>query len=506
MADFTPYSTAVPYFGILPQWASPDDAQRIASYQTYEEIYWNVGELQVTANGSEPIHIPAPRAILEATHRFLAVGWTPVVQGGATPEAKDLCIGAFTRLAKRETLGSKFSTQKRYGLIRGDAMFYITADPEKEEGSRISIHELDPASYFPIYDIENLDRIVGCHLVEQVTEGDKEVIRRQTYRKEVNDDGVATGVITSELALFEMAGWDDRNGAKPEDIKKIKQLEEPTPLPAPITQLPVYHWKNTRNPADPFGSSLFRGLERMAQGIDQTITDQDLSVALTSLGVYVTDSGSPQNDEGEDVDWIIGPGRVVEVSTGATFKRVQGITTVQPSLDHANYLEDKMREGAGVPSLAIGDVDVQTAESGIALSIRLAPLLVANSERELEILGVMDQMLYDLQTMWFPAYEGLNFDPTISVTSMVKDPMPENRQAVLDEILSLLDADAITIDMAVVRLTKLGWEFPTDALKLLMEQKKAKAAASDPFGARVADEITAADANTDPNADPNADA
>ena len=40
----TPYSTVAPYFGAPPTWLTEMDAQRIMSYQIYEQIYWNVPE------------------------------------------------------------------------------------------------------------------------------------------------------------------------------------------------------------------------------------------------------------------------------------------------------------------------------------------------------------------------------------------------------------------------------------------------------------------------------
>lgn len=489
MADFTPYSTATPWIRDLPQYLSPDDAERIGAYTLYEQMYWGVpGAFELTQVGTEgdPIYVPSARAIIEATNRFLAVDWDFYVdETVGTPEEQAVAKAAFFRLFKRENMWSKFATQKRYCLIRGDALWHIVADEAKPEGSRISIYELDPASYFPIYDIDNLDRIIGCHIVDVVEEGDTEVIRRQTYRKQLDAFGVTTG-ITSELALFEMNGWDDRNGAKPEDIKRISILKPETLLPEQITQLPVYHIKNIRNPGDPFGSSQIRGVERLAAAINQTISDQDLAVALAGLGVYVTDSAAPTNDDGEEVNWLISPGRVVEVTPGSKWDRVQGITTVQPSLDHAKYLEDKMREGAGVPAIATGDVDVQAAESGIALFLRLAPLLAANAEKETEMLGIYDQMLYDLQMMWFPAYEGINM-ANVVVSSVVADAMPANREARIQEIIQLATSTPplISLEMAQAELSKLGYEFGATAATDIVTQTARLAAANDPFAQRM---------------------
>jgi hypothetical protein len=71
-------------------------------------------------------------------------------------------------------------------------------------------------------------------------------------------------------------------------------------------------------------------------------------------------------------------------------------------------------------------VDSTTAESGVALALKMAPLLASNAEKELEIIGKTDQMLYDLQTMWLPAYEGVNLDGVI-VESRVDNPLPRNK-------------------------------------------------------------------------------
>lgn len=499
MADnFTPYSSAKPWMTGAPVWLSQEDFERIQSYTVYEQMYWNVPDtFKLTQLGSEddPIYVPNPKVIIEAILRFLCVGWDITVDptiGSDADRAK--AVYEFRRLMKREKLQSKFMSQLRYSMIRGDALWHITADPLKPEGSRLSIHELDPASYFPIYDIDDLDKLVGCHLVDSIIEKDSEgketeLIRRQTYRKQQDDDGMFTGKITSEIRLFELTGWDDRS-LEPQDLVQIKVIQEEMELPDPISQLPVYHWKNIRNPADPFGSSQLRGLERLFAAVNQTISDQDLAVALAGLGVYATDANDPVDDDGNRVGWLIGPGRVVSVNPGSKFERVQGLTTVTPSLDHIKYLESKILEASGVPDIAVGAVDVQVAESGIALSIKMSPLLAGNAEKELEIIGTTDQMLYDLQTMWFPAFESISFGEVI-VESIVDDAMPKNREAAVDEIVRLATSTPplITIEEAREHLSELGYELSDAAADAIYEQLAVIANNSDPFGARMGDEL-----------------
>jgi hypothetical protein len=488
----TPYSTATPYFsGKPPGFASDEDVERLQAYQTYEEMYWGESTIGIEVEDGDPIRVPTTRIIIEAIHRFLAVGWDFNVIGSGAE--KDNATVAFKKLFKREEIRSKVSSAKRWGLVRGDAMLHVIADPSKPAGSRLIVEELDPGTYFPIYDDDDQAKIVGCHIVDQfVIPGSDDVIaRRITYRKSQDDSGAFTGRVTSAIAAYELAGWDDRSDG---DIKLLAVIQEETELPPQITALPVYHWRNTRNTGYTFGSSAIRGIEKVLKAIDQVVTDEDISLALTSLGVYATDSGEP------DGGWVIGPARVVNLQKDTDFKRVAGITSVQPNQDHITYLENKARAGAGVPSIAAGDVDVASAESGVALALKLMPLLAANAERELDMIAVLDHMLFDLQTMWFPAYEGLSFGENVIVESTVNDPMPVNRQATLDEIVMLWTNDLITIDMAIQRLESIGWSFPEGAASLLLTQMSTKATATDAFAARLADEEAVTDAtDTDPD-------
>lgn len=481
----------------MPSWLGAADAERIASYQLYEDMYWNMPDTyKLMQRGSEanPIYVPSARVIIDATNRFLAKDWDYVIDPRVgTPADREAIHAALQRLFKREMIWAKFGTQKKYGLIRGDAVWHIIADPTKPAGRRLSVYEVDPASYFPIYLDDDLDRLVGCHLVDQVEYDKKTVIRRQTYRRDLT-----TGVITTELALFESAAWDDRDitpyapgtgGAGPK-LKLLKQLVPVTALPATITALPVYHIKNSRTPASPFGSSELRGLERIAAAVNQAISDQELSLAMDGIGLYATTSGPPVDADGNETSWILGPGRVVELDAEAEFKRVSGVTSL-PALEHVKFLLEEQRRAAGVPDIAAGMVDVTVAESGIALQLQLSPLLAKNAEKEAEMLGVYDHMLYDLVHAWLPTFEGVGGE--VEVASIVADPMPVNHEKRVDELLKLVAANIITAAYAREKLTELGYDFPENmGADVVMEQAAlSEAVAGDPFMTRVASELDA---------------
>lgn len=491
----TPYTTARQFIATLPSWLGQADAERIAAYQLYEDMYWNMPDtFKLMQRGSDtaPIYIPSARVIIEATNRYLAKDWDYVIDPRiGTPADRELIDAQLKRLFKRELMWAKFSTQKRFGLIRGDAVWHIVADPTKAPGKRLSVYEVDPAAYFPIYQDDDLDRLVGCHLVDQIEYASKTVIRRQTYRKDP-----VSGVITSELALFESAKWDDRDltpytdgTSKANTLKLIAQLQPVTPLPPQITALPVYHIKNNRTPGSPFGSSELRGLERISAAVNQAISDQELSLALDGIGLYATTSGPPVDADGNETNWTLGPGRVVELDATADFKRISGVQSL-PGLEHIKFLLSEQRRGAGVPDIAAGMVDVTVAESGIALALQLSPLLAKNAEKEQEMLGVYDHMLYDITHAWLPTFEGFTI-ADVEVTSIVSDPMPINRKDRIDEILKLVAGGLVSAAYAREKLIELGYEFPENMGADIVQEITAisEARSFDPFASRVASEL-----------------
>lgn len=502
---FTPYSTVVPLMGALPSWLTAQDAIRLESYRLYDQMYWSVPEtFKLTWRGGEdnPIYVPSAKIIIEACNRYLAVGFDYTLQGapgGGGDATKAAARLALDTLFRRERFYSKFSTAKRYGLIRGDAILHLKADPAKPAGRRISIMEVDPGSYFPIYEDQDPDKLVGVHLVDQWVpdplKPQEVVIRRQTYRKEVAGVG-ANATITSELTYWELGGWDDRLGSG----QKLKKMPGGTPvfaLPPQITSFPVYLWRNQLEPLNPYGSSELRGLERISGAVNQAISDQELALALAGLGTYATNSASPVDENGDETDWVIAPASVVELKgtkADVFFERVDGIKSVTPSIDHLNWLWARIKESSATPDIATGVVDVAVAQSGIALILQMGPILAKNAEKEDEILGTADHLFYDLLNGWLPAYEGLAFDGVDAVPT-VGDPMPVDRSAVIGEIVALLSTVPPVISTETARAIlrdKLGYEFSDTEAVAVINEAADLAVARDPFAERLRQEQEAA--------------
>jgi hypothetical protein len=503
VVDLTPYSTAKPLMGPLDSWLTAADAERLAAYAIYDSIYRNVPEafrLVQRGDESNPIYLPSAKTLIEAKHRFLAKRWTYAIQPKrGTDQEKQALDLVLEQLFRREEMWSKFNTQKRWGMVRGDQVWHITGDLEKLEGSRISIYEVDPGAYFPIEDPWNPDKIYGVHLVEPVVNaGGKTVIKRQTYRK------TEQGTISYELSWWETGAWDDRDPdtkLKPVNGKEIPEGDDNAPitfeLDPRITQIPVYHVKNARTPNSSFGTSELAGYETLISGINQSISDEDLALALEGLGLYWTNSGPPVDEEGNEQNWKLGPGWVVEVDEGTTFGRVSGVTNVTAIQDHVSAIERSMRQAAGVPDIAVGNVNVQEAESGIALAFQMGPLIAGNEEKEAEILSVMDHLLYDLTTMWLPVYEGFTSDAR--AVSVVDDPMPVNRKAILEEVTTMLSTNPPLISAEYARTIlqeKLGYDFPDEMANTVVTEAQAIATArnADPWTLRAAQTLADAEA------------
>lgn len=492
---YTPYSSAVPFFsGAVPSGVPLWDQQRIQSYDVYEQFYWSHPEsFKIIIRGEDEaaIYLPDARTLIESTNRFLAVGFKYTILTGANDELNTLLQRTF----KRELFYTKFATQRRYGLIRGDAVWHITGDGNKELGSRLSFHEVHPGQYFPFFDDDG--RRNAVYLVDTVPDpkdATKSVNRRQAYRRTLDANGLPTGEITTELALFELGKWND-HFLKADDVKMLQLLRPEEALPPQITSIPVYHIPNTHNSGWPFGSSQLRGIDTVLQAIQQGTTDQALTVALGGLGVYVTDAGPPRDAAGAVSKWDMGPGQVTEVPAGSTLTRVGALASISPSVDHLNFIANKAQQGLGIPDIAAGTVDVAIAESGIALALKMAPILASNAEKEAGMLGIYDQMLFDITQMWIPAYEQMQVGPEVEVVSVVDDAMPKNRDAEIAETVLLHSENLITTEMAIDRLTDLGYKFPAGAEAKLLEQAAAKVAATDPFAARADNELNGNDSN-----------
>ena len=479
-AIFTPYTTVAPYLRGMPQWVPEEDAQRIASYQTYEEIYWNnptVFELVHRGSNERPIYIPNARTIVDTTAHFLLKG---LEIGFTDPEANADAALALQSFLRRERFYSKFNIAKHSGVVRGDFILHMTADPEKMEGRRISINSVDPASYFPVSDDDDLDRIDRVHLVEQFENEEEEiVVRKLSYWYE--GEGDLRTVWRSE-AIFEL---DD---AFEPDVTPLEVTIPPAALPPEVTTIPVYHFQNIGWQGQPYGSSELRGLERLLGAVNQSVSDEELALALEGLGVYGTDADSPTNENGDEVPWTIGPGKVIEHELGRKIYRVPGVGNITPSQDHIGYLEQKLFEASGTSEVARGAIDVGVAESGIALAIKFVPMAAKIEMRDQVGIDVLTQFFYDWKA-WHSAYEGPDFRE-LEILPSIGEKLPLNRKAIREELDSMLENKVISRAFYRQKMSELfDYEFPEDMENEIVNEEARLIEALDMMGARVNGEL-----------------
>lgn len=512
MVAQSPYATALELGAAgLPWVKSTEDGDRVRAYATYEDIYNNPKEAYkkiLRVDDGEEIgrrYIPAARSIVEGTNRYLAKGLTfvtdPRPDVPASPEQQALDLQFLQDTFTREEFMAKFLSMKRWMLTKGDGVFHVSADASKPEGTRVRITEIAPEFYFHIEDPVDSERVVGCYLVSVIKVGDDEIAQRLEYRRILTPEdsqafGIPIGQIYTKLGYYEVDGWDDRAqaGFTEDDLAPVdppafitasesgQALLAGLALPADITSLPVYHFRNRRKGTEPFGISELQGIETVLAGITQAATDQDMAIALAGIGVYVTDSGSPKNARGEDEDWVIAPASVLEIQPGSKFARVEGATNVDSLSKHWGMLEKAAQEASGTPDVAIGTVDVTIAESGIALAIRMAPVLSKNEETEVELQSKLNQMLFDLLNGWFPAYEGRPATGTV-VKALFSDPLPKDADAIVSRMAALVTAKIVSIQWAQDELKReLGYDFPADMLAQIASEQQQLL---DPTGARL---------------------
>jgi hypothetical protein len=498
MPEQGPYATAKPLLGPLPQWlADPQEQQRVASYDLYEAIYWTVPDtFKLMSRGTEdkPIYVPAARSITETLHRFMAPKVKFVVDPQfGTPNDQALATQVMTDLARRERIYSRFNANKRYGIMRGDWMFHLFADPEREPGSKLNVQTVDPGVVFPIYNPDNIDEVIGWHLIEPTKDsGGKDAIRRTTYRKQTGTGGPSPIDVTDEI--YKIDAWGGP-GMDPEDAP-LEVVNPPQTLPAPIDQLPIYHVQNFIEPGFFWGASEFRGLERIFAAVNQSISDEELALALEGLGCYATDAGTPVDDDGNEMAWNLGPGRVVETPPDKKFTRVTGVSQVTPYQDHLTYLHHVLDQAIGLSDVAKGSVDVKIAESGVALYLELAPLLARVEEKEQIVTDVVTNMLFDLPK-WIVAYEGGIFNSLMDTTRFIPvygDKVPQNKAAAVTELLAIASSTPQIVPMSYVRqkLRTLGYDDMPDEAALLTALAADQQVAADQQGARVDATINAA--------------
>lgn len=451
--DYNQWSTIKPFLasnGGLTSWVPQEDRDRVAAYEKYDQMYWNDPRQYAlrVLEGEQPIYIPNARTIVDTTAHYLLKGLEITCSGSANTKKR------LADFLKREAFYSRFHTAKQAGVVRGDFVFHMTGNPGKANHTRLSLNSVDPSSVFPIYDDDQPDKMIGCHIVVQYqrpNEPDKTFIRKLTYRLVENGESKR---ISREEGIWELEPtWFSSKAKLVRSTIPLGLLDER------ITTIPIYWFRNRHWEGEDFGSSELRGLETIASTISQGSTDVSASLSLEGLGVYATDGGRPVDNNGDETDWEVAPGRVMEVPSGSYFRRVEGVGSITPATDQIDYLESKINEAAGLSDVALGKVDAQVASSGIALAIKFIPTLAKIEIRDQLGIDILTQLFYDWKT-WYEVFEKDPLDGDI--IPVIGDKLPTDRIAKVNELNNMLDRRVISTNFYRVEMEKLGYKFPTN--------------------------------------------
>lgn len=470
-------------------WLPKVDRHRAQAYQKYDQMYWN-DNLQFAIRylaGEYPVYIPNARTVVDTTAHYYLKGLQVNVK---EPEKYTKTAEALAEFIKREMFYSTFHAAKHRGVTRGDYAFHLTGDPDKPDNKRLSLNSVHPSKVILDRDPDNDNRIIRAHLVEKVPhpqkdgewavkeliywyddgEGDSGEI---PYEDQVVREDPEPRASNTRRVLREERLWGTDKPWWDEDERELITVTLPeAALPDPIDCIPVYWFPNLGWDEGPYGYSELRGFETTFQSVSQVTTDQGTSLSLEGLGVYATDGGKPVNLQGQEEEWEIGPGKVMEVSNGSYFRRVEGVGSVKPNIDHIEYLESKLREAGGLSDVALGRVDVQTASSGIALAIKFMPTLAKLDERDKLGTDRLTQLFYDWQN-WYQAYEGSKLHGEIEVT--IGDKLPTDRTGRINELNNMLDRGVIPKQYYRAEMQKLGYEFPDDIEDQIDEESQKEA-------------------------------
>lgn len=458
-STYSQWSTLTEFPGDEPDaWVPPDDRSRVRAYTKYDQMYWNDARQYAlrVLDGEEPIYVPNARTIIDTTSHYLLKDVSVLAQD---PLKHATLNEALENFLKREVFYSRFQIAKHTGVAHGDFAFHLVADPRKPIGSRISLVSINAGEVFPEWDEDSPEKMIGCSIVRGFRETDDfsgaivQRIKKLTYRL-VEAGGVKR--VFRHLAVYNLENpwW-----SKKANESKIRDIIPPGLLPDVVTAIPVYWFKNTPWSTNEYGSSDLRGVESILQSISQGTTDTQAALALEGLGVYATDGGRPIGDDGEEIDWRIAPGGVMEVPIGSKFWRVQGVGSITPMKDQLERLEDKLHESSGITAVALGNAAVNVAASGIALAIQFTPTLARIEERDLSGIAKLTQLFYDWKA-WHGYFEAELLDGDIIVQLGAK--LPINRLEFLNELNNMIDRNVISTAYYRQKMKELGYEFPAD--------------------------------------------
>jgi hypothetical protein len=130
-----------------------------------------------------------------------------------------------------------------------------------------------------------------------------------------------------------------------------------------------------------------------------------------------------------------------------------------------------VNKALGLSDVAIGAVDAQVAQSGIALAIKFLPTLAKVETRDQAGMDILTQLFYNWKT-WYEVFEQKSLEGDIVPT--IGDKLPMDRTARVNELNNMIDRSIISKQYYRDEMESLGYKFPED-LETQLEKEAEKA-------------------------------
>jgi hypothetical protein len=223
--------------------------------------------------------------------------------------------------------------------------------------------------------------------------------------------------------------------------------------------IPVVHVPNTPASQQHFGRSV---LSRVLQLLDDIAdTDTDLQAAAALAGTpMVTVSGATL-----PAKLTVAPGAAYGLGVNGRMDSIDLSASVEALMKLIDVLLDRLSVNAQVPGELVGRVNAASVESGVSRALKLGPFrsLVAMlrlvREPKYRILLRMVQRLAQVGGYLAPG-------PTPEARLVFGSFLPADRKAVVDEVVALLTAKAISRATALRLLAAAGLEIEDVAAEL----------------------------------------
>lgn len=370
----------------------------------------------------------------------------------------------------------KLIESERNAVSLGDAIYIIQFDGLK---NKINIESLNPGFYFPVLSDDPTsqypDKVhLAWELPREIDAPNLVKIRRITY--ELVDDPVefpthtyayAPGVQTRTRCLLSDGTWtidathqvvDDLTEAK---VKWNKNSEGVVVrnLDIGVDFIPVIHIPNTVAEENHYGRSSLSEVLQILDDIASTDTDLQAASATTGTPPLAIGGTSPS---GEITTY--GPGTVFQTGDGK-MDVLDTSKALDALLKYVRGLLERLAINARVAEAAIGRVNAAQVPSGIALALSFAPME--------QMVREMRQMRDDKYPLLFKFVLRFAIEARLlpagelpDVTLLFGSFLPTDRKTIVDEVVALFTAGAVSTRTAVMMLHAAGLPIDDAALEV----------------------------------------